>query len=85
MKIFSSLKQDVVSFLEPYKTKEPAVYAAAEQALGAILITDGLIGINNPFGRKHRNGILGALGGVVIGVIFMFVRLLSEICQVLTV
>jgi hypothetical protein len=73
MKIFSSLKQDAINFLEPYKTKEPATYAAAEQALGAILMTDGFIGINNPFGRKQRRGIFGTIGGIILGVILMFV------------
>ncbi len=73
MNIFSTLKQDAINFLEPYKTKEPASYAAAEQALGAILITDGFIGISNPFGRKKRSGIFGTLGGMVLGVIFMLI------------
>jgi len=73
MKIFSTLKQDAINFLEPYKTKEPATYAAAEQALGAILITDGFIGISNPFGRKQRRGIFGTIGGMILGVIFMFI------------
>lgn len=73
MKFFSSLKQDAINFLEPYKTKEPATYAAAEQAIGAILITDGFIGIDNPFGRKKRPGIFGTIGGIVLGVIFMFI------------
>jgi hypothetical protein len=73
MKFFSSLKQTAINFLEPYKTKEPATYAAAEQAIGAILITDGFIGIDNPFGRNKRPGIFGTIGGIVIGVIFMFI------------
>ena len=72
MKFFSTLKQDAINFLEPYKTKEPATYAAAEQAIGAILITDGFIGINNPFSREKRPGILGTIGGIIFGVIFMF-------------
>lgn len=73
MKFFSSLKQKAISFLEPYKTKGPATYAAAEQAIGAILITDGFIGIGNPFGQKKRPGIFGTIGGIVLGVIFMFI------------
>lgn len=72
MGIFSTLKQDAINFLEPYKTKEPATYAAAEQAIGALLITDGFIGISNPFGRK-RPGIFGTIGGMVFGVIFMLI------------
>jgi hypothetical protein len=62
MKLFSSLKQQAVNFLEPHKEKGPATYAAAEQAIGAILITDGFIGIDNPFGSKKRPGIFGTLG-----------------------
>ena len=73
MAIFSNLKQDAISFLEPYKTKEPATYAAAEQAIGAILITDGFIGIDNPFGQKKRPGIFGTIGGMILGIIFMFI------------
>lgn len=73
MKFFSSLKQTAINFLEPYKTKEPATYAAAEQAIGAILITDGFFGIDNPFGQKKRPGIFGTIGGIVLGVIFMFI------------
>src|ERR1035437_3441514 len=73
MKLFSSLKQRAIDFLEPYKTKEPATYAAAEQAIGAILITDGLFGINNPFGQKKRPGIFGTFSGMILGIIFMFV------------
>lgn len=71
--MFSSLKQRAVDFLEPYKQKEPAVYAAAEQAIGAILITDGLVGIENPFGGKKRPGILGTVGGMIFGIVFMFI------------
>jgi hypothetical protein len=73
MKLFSSLKQQAINFLAPYKEKGPATYAAAEQAIGAILITDGFIGIENPFGRKKRPGIFGTIGGIILGVIFMLV------------
>jgi hypothetical protein len=73
MKFFSNLKQKAINFLEPYKAKGPATYAAAEQAIGAILITDGFIGIDNPFGQKGRPGIFGTIGGMVFGVIFMFI------------
>ena len=40
MRFFSSLKQRAIIFLEPYKTKGPATYAAAEQAIGALLIRE---------------------------------------------
>lgn len=64
MKFFSSLKQKAINFLEPYKAKGSATYAAAEQAIGAILITDGFIGIENPFGQKNRPEIFGSLMGI---------------------
>ncbi len=73
MKLFSSLKQKAIDFLEPYKTKGPATYAAAEQAIGAILIADGFVGIDHPFGQKKRPGIFGTFGGMIVGIIFIFV------------
>jgi hypothetical protein len=73
MKLFSSIKQQAIGFLAPYKEKGPATYAAAEQAIGAILITDGFIGIDNPFGSKKRPGIFGTLGGMILGIVFMLV------------
>lgn len=69
--MFSSLKQQAVNFLEPYKQKDPATYAAAEQAIGGILIADGFLGTPHPFGGKKRPGIFGTLVGVVVGVVFM--------------
>lgn len=71
MKFFSSLKQSAVAFLEPYKTKAPATYAAAEQAIGAVLIADGLVGIDSPFDHNKRPGIFGTIGGMIIGVVCM--------------
>jgi hypothetical protein len=73
MKLFSNLKQRAVNFLESYKTKGPATYAAAEQAIGAVLITDGFFGIENPFGAKKRPGIFGTFSGMILGIVFMLV------------
>ncbi|MEI8327683.1 MAG: hypothetical protein WCG02_00925 [Candidatus Taylorbacteria bacterium] len=73
MKLFSNLKQHAVNFLEPYKTKEPATYAAAEQAIGAVLIADGFFGIENPFGAKKCPGIFGTFSGMILGIVFMLV------------
>ncbi len=73
MKLFSSIKQQAIDFLAPYKEKGPATYAAAEQAIGALLITDGFIGINNPFGNKKRPGIFGTVVGIILGIIFMLI------------
>lgn len=68
-----SLKSTAQSYLQQYEQKGSATYAAALQAIGGILILDGFTGIENPFGQKKRSGIFGALGGVVVGIIFMFV------------
>jgi len=73
MKLFSSIKQKAIDFLAPYKEKGPATYAAAEQAIGAILITDGFIGIDNPFGNRKRPGIFGTLTGMILGIVFILV------------
>jgi hypothetical protein len=45
MKFFSSLKGQATSFLDQYKQQSPATFAAAEQAIGGVLIADGFIGI----------------------------------------
>jgi hypothetical protein len=71
--MFSSLRSTAESFLDSYKQKSPATYAAAEQAVGAILIADGFMGTPHPFGGKKRPGIFGTFGGMIIGVIFMLV------------
>lgn len=73
MKIFSSLKNQALTFLEPYKQGEPATYAAAEQAIGALLIADGLTGLDNPLGKDKRPGIFGTISGMILGVIFMLI------------
>ncbi|HET7320484.1 MAG TPA: DUF3592 domain-containing protein, partial [Candidatus Saccharimonadales bacterium] len=66
-----NLKGEATSFLNKYKSENPAAYAAAEQAVGGLLILDGFIGIDNPLGGKKRPGIFGSLTGVVVGVVFM--------------
>lgn len=73
MKLFSSLKNQATSYLDDYKQKSPASYAAAQQAIGGVLIADGIFGLDNPLGNKKRSGIFGSLGGVVLGVVFMFI------------
>lgn len=73
MKLFSSLKQHAVGFLDSYKAKGPASYAAAEQAIGAVLIADGLFGIENPFGQKKRPGIFGTFSGMILGIVFILI------------
>jgi ABC-type multidrug transport system fused ATPase/permease subunit len=74
MKLFHSLKQEANSVLDSYKSKGPATYAAAQQAIGAILITDGFIGIESPFGQGNkRPGIFGTIIGMILGVVFMYI------------
>jgi len=76
MKLFSSLKNTAQAYLGQYKQQDPATYAAAQQAVGGLLIIDGVFGIDNPLGRNRRPGILGTLGGILLGVVFMFVPLI---------
>lgn len=67
------LKQKAEELLQNYKQKDPATYAAAQQAVGGILILDGFVGIEKPFGGNSRPGILGSLGGIGFGILFMFI------------
>jgi hypothetical protein len=71
MKLFNTLKKQATGFLEQYKQRDPASYAAAQQAVGGLLILDGFVGIDNPFAGKKRAGIFGTLAMIVMGVIFM--------------
>jgi len=71
--IFKNLKNEATSFLDQYKNDSPAAYAAAQQAIGGLLILDGFTGIDNPFGGKKRPGIFGTLAGVVVGAVLLFV------------
>jgi len=73
MKLFSSLKNRAQAYLAEYKQKDAATYAAAQQAVGGLLIIDGFIGIDNPLGGKKRPGIFGSLIGIGMGVLFMFI------------
>ncbi len=66
------IKTAAESFLNQYKASSPASYSAAQQAVGGLLILDGLTGIDNPLGGNKRGGILGALIGIAGGLFFMF-------------
>lgn len=71
MKLFSSLRQQATDFLAKYKSESPATYAAAEQAIGAVLVADGFFGVAHPFSGQKRPGIFGAFVGIFVGIIFM--------------
>lgn len=66
-----NLKKQAKDMLNQYKEKDTATYAAAQQAIGGLLVLDGLTGIDNPFAGKKRPGIFGSLGGILLGVVFM--------------
>ena len=67
----NEIKNKASSFLGNYEQKDPTLLAAAEQAVGGLLILDGIVGIDNPFGGKKRSGIFGALIGVILGTIIL--------------
>jgi hypothetical protein len=70
---FGKIKTAAQSYLAQYKDKDPASYAAAQQAIGGILIVDGFIGIDNPLGGNKRSGVFGSLFGIALGIVFIFV------------
>ncbi len=72
IRFFKSLRNTAQSFLEQYKQKNPATYAAALQVVGGLLIVDGFIGIDNPFGGRKRPGILGAFIGIIVSIGLIF-------------
>ena len=69
---YKNIKNHAEQFLGDYKSKSPATFAAAQEAIGGLLILDGFIGIDNPLGGKKRNGIFGSLIGIFVGLLFVF-------------
>lgn len=51
---YKSIKGRAGQFLGNYKQQNPATFAAAQQAVGGLLILDGLVGIDNPLGGKKE-------------------------------
>lgn len=70
--LYKNIKGHAEQFLGNYKQENPATFAAAQQAIGGLLILDGFVGIGNPLGGKKRSGIFGSLMGVVVGLVFVF-------------
>lgn len=66
------IKSAAEGFLSQYRTDSPASYAAAQQAVGGLLILDGFVGIDNPLGNSKRSGIFGSLIGIGLGLVFIF-------------
>lgn len=69
---YKSIKNNAKQFLDNYKSENPATFAAAQQAIGGLLILDGFVGIDNPLGGKKRSGIVGSLVGVLVGLMLVF-------------
>ncbi len=68
-----NLKNQATGLLDQYKNQSPATYAAAQQAIGGLLILDGFLGLPHPFDGKKRTGIFGAVIGVIFGIIFILI------------
>lgn len=69
---YKNIKQQAEQFLTSCKKESPATFAAAQQAIGGLLIVDGLVGIGSPFHKKGRSGIFGALIGIALGFLLVF-------------
>jgi len=69
---YKNIKNQAKQFLGNYKSDNPATFAAAQQAIGGLLILDGFVGIDNPLGQNKRSGIFGSLLGVFLGLAFIF-------------
>lgn len=73
MKLFKSLTSTAKETIAKYEKQNLASFAAAQEAIGGILILDGFIGIDNPLGGKKRPGIFGTLIAILLGIVFMFI------------
>jgi hypothetical protein len=70
---YKNIKNHAEQFLGNYKSENPATFAAAQEAIGGLLILDGFVGIDNPFGGRRRQGIFGSLAGIILGIVFLFI------------
>ncbi|MDO7867094.1 DUF3592 domain-containing protein [Nocardioides jiangxiensis] len=57
--------------VEKHESTDPYVAGRVRQVIGGVLIADGLVGLENPFGRRSRPGILGALVFLGLGLVFV--------------
>lgn len=69
---YKSIKNNAKQFLDTYKSENPTTFAAAQQAIGGLLVLDGFVGIDNPLGGKKRSGIVGSLVGIIVGLMLVF-------------
>lgn len=60
--------KDVVA---EYDAQSPHTAGQVRQAIGGLLIADGLIGLENPLGGKSRPGIFGHLFQALFGLVFV--------------
>lgn len=58
--------------LATYDADNPHTAGRLRQALGGVLIADGLVGLENPLnGQKARPGLIGSMAGIVFAAIFV--------------
>ncbi|WP_162598748.1 DUF3592 domain-containing protein [Nocardioides gilvus] len=76
MKLFGHAREvvgkakDVVA---EYDAQSPHTAGQVRQAIGGLLIADGLVGLENPLGGRSRPGIFGHLFQALFGLIFVVV------------
>lgn len=78
MDIISAMKRRIVEGREAvarYESTDPHTAGQVRRAVGGVLVADGLVGLEVPGGRRTRPGLVGALGGVVFGLVFVAIGL----------
>ena len=69
---YTNMRDKAKSFLAKYEGKDTASMAAAEQAIGGLLILDGFIGMPHPLSGKKRSSIFGNFIGILFGIALLF-------------
>lgn len=59
--------------LSSYEQRSPAALAIAEQAIGGVLIIDGIFGSANPFTAGRKNGVWGNFVTLIVGILLLTV------------